>query len=98
MYNQKNKAKLPKLKPLFKQILSDRDKISFIPEQFDSDTEVLEAVDMFYNRLLQFVIENEGQITISKLLTNFSAYDLNKIYVKNDTTISAISNDLFDDW
>ncbi len=98
LYNQKNKAKLPKLKPLFKQILSDRDKISFIPEQFDSDTEVLEAVDMFYNRLLQFVIENEGQITISKLLTNFSAYDLNKIYVKNDTTISAISNDLFDDW
>ena len=98
LYNQKNKTKLPKLKILFKQILSDRDKISFIPEQFHSDVEVLDAIDSFYNRLLQFVIENKEQLNIRTLLTNIMIYDLNKIYVKNDTSISAISNYIFCDW
>ena len=98
LYNQKNKDKIPRLKPLFKQILSDRDKISFIPEQFHSDEEALGAVASFYNNLLQSVIENEGHLNIVNLLTNFSAYDLNKIYVKNDTSISTISNYVFSDW
>lgn len=98
LYNQKNKEKLPKFKLLFKQILSDRENISFIPEQFDSDLEVIEAINGFYDSLRQNVFECEDSIKIGKLLADLSRYDLDKIYLKNDSSITAISKKLFNDW
>jgi CRISPR-associated protein Cpf1 len=44
LYNQTvidKKDKIAKLKPLFKQILSDRNAISWLPEEFESDTQLL---------------------------------------------------------
>lgn len=38
--------KLPSMKKLKKQILSDREPVSWLPEEFKNDNEVVEAVDM----------------------------------------------------
>ena len=46
LYNQQQKdraLRLPKLKPLYKQILSDRNAVSWLPEQFASDNDLLES-------------------------------------------------------
>lgn len=46
--NEKSK-RLPLMKPLYKQILSEKDSVSFIPEKFHSDNEVLHAIGDYYN-------------------------------------------------
>lgn len=51
-YNQKQKVKsdrIPKLKLLYKQILSDREHISFKLEQFEHSQELLESINNFYH-------------------------------------------------
>lgn len=48
LYNQQQKDKskrLPLLKPLYKMILSDKVSISWLPEQFESDGEMLDAIN-----------------------------------------------------
>lgn len=49
-YNQirERDARLPRLKPLYKQILSDRVSISFIPESFENDSEVMRSIRSFF--------------------------------------------------
>ncbi|MCM1156886.1 MAG: type V CRISPR-associated protein Cas12a/Cpf1 [Bacteroidales bacterium] len=102
LYNQQTgklkKDKIPKLKPLFKQILSDRETVSFITEQFASDKEVLDTVQECYIRLRQTILENEQQMNAGELLTDISSYQLDKIYIRNDSSITAISKYRFDDW
>lgn len=59
LYNQQHKdTKLPKLKTLFKQILSDRNAISWLPEEFDKDQNVLNAIKDCYVRLTANVLGN----------------------------------------
>lgn len=96
LYNQEQKEKMPKFKPLFKQILSDREKVSFISDQFETDEEVVEAVKKFYISLRQNILENEDNVNVGKLLQELSRYNLDKIYLKNDTFLTMISKDLFD--
>lgn len=50
-YNQHHtdEPKLPFLKPLFKQILSDSESISFIADKFDSDNETLKSIDKSFD-------------------------------------------------
>ncbi len=102
LYNQhlgKDKhGRIPKLKPLFKQILSDKEKVSFIPEQFKSDQEVVDSIREYYCNLQQEVFENEEEITIEGLLSNISKFDLYKIYIKNDMSITTISQYIYNDW
>lgn len=43
-FNQKQKTRVPQLKMLFKQILSERESYSDIPEEFDSDDDVIESI------------------------------------------------------
>ncbi|MDD3281807.1 MAG: type V CRISPR-associated protein Cas12a/Cpf1, partial [Bacteroidales bacterium] len=85
LYNQtaKKEDKLPKLKPLFKQILSDRLTASFIPEQFKNDNEVLESIEKLYQEINEYVLPN-----INELLTHLRDYDLYKIFIRNDTNIT----------
>uniref|UniRef100_UPI0035F21D55 ReChb n=1 Tax=synthetic construct TaxID=32630 RepID=UPI0035F21D55 len=103
LYRQKNNEKnrkLPKLKPLYKQILSDRESLSFIPEAFENDEELLEAIEEFYENL-NFSNNNEATNVLEKLkelLSNLADYDLNKIYIRNDTSLTDISQKIFGDW
>ena len=96
LYNQQQATKetrIPKLKPLFKQILSDREAVSWLPEEFESDKDMLEAVrDCCYSL--------NGHVfgMLRELLTNLSGYRLDGIYIPNDLSISDISQAMFKDW
>lgn len=100
IYNQQHKgqSKLPKLKPLFKQILSDRESASFLTEQFTSDSEVIDAVAVFMDGMEQDILYNHENIAPDKLLSQMCEYDLEHIYIKNDLSVTAISQELFGDW
>lgn len=103
LYNQQQKdksARLPKLKPLYKQILSDRNAISWLPEQFQSDEKVLEAIQKAYQDLDEQVFnrKKEGEHSLKELLLSLSNYDLTKIYIRNDTQMTDISQKAFGHW
>ncbi len=102
LYNQsaEKKDRLPLLKPLFKQILSDAESISFIPEQFLNDQELLDAIKDFYSyadggevKGLKNVLDN-----LEKVFTDFDSVDCNGIYVKNGPYVTELSKSVFGDW
>lgn len=96
IYNQHHKdEKLPKLKALFKQILSDRNAISWLPEEFNSDQEVLNAIKDCYERLSENVL---GDKVLKSLLCSLSDYNLDGIFVRNDTQLTDISQKMFGNW
>ena len=96
LYNQQHKdEKLPKLKALFKQILSDRNAISWLPEEFNSDQEVLDAIKDCYERLSENVL---GDKVLKSLLCSLSDYNLNGIFVRNDLQLTDISQKMFGNW
>ncbi|NDP22346.1 MAG: type V CRISPR-associated protein Cas12a/Cpf1 [Paludibacter sp.] len=89
---QKNQ-RIGKLKPLFKQILSDRSTASFIPEEFDNDNEVLESIEKLYQEINAYALP---QLIV--LLQNLKEYDVHKIYLRNDLGFTDISQKMFGDW
>ena len=98
LYNQQNakndkSKKLPFLKPLYKQILSDIGSISFIPDAFASDDEVLGSIDKAYNETFVDVI-----MKLSALFKNFADYNLNGIYLRSGVSVTDISNAVFGEW
>lgn len=101
IYNQqqKNKTKrLPKLKQLFKQILSDKSSQLFLDE-FSNNNEVLDNINKYYQDLKYNVLEssNESKISIKDILCNIKNYELDKIYLRYDA-IKDISQRAFGDW
>lgn len=89
--NEKSK-RLPLMKPLYKQILSEKDSVSFIPEKFNSDNEVLHAIDDYYNNHI-------GDFDLlTELLQSLNAYNANGIFVKSGMAITDISNGAFNSW
>jgi CRISPR-associated protein Cpf1 len=97
LYNQKQHNKndrLPKFTPLFKMILSDRVALSWLPEQFETDNEVLEAINQWYLSVSEK--QENGQSVfeqLKKLLQEIKPenFDFNKIYLRNDTSLTNIS-------
>lgn len=89
--NEKSK-RLPLMKPLYKQILSEKDSVSFIPEKFNSDNEVLHAIGDYYNNH----IGNFDLLT--ELLQSLNTYNANGIFVKSGVAINDISNGAFNSW
>lgn len=107
LYNQEQKdfsKRIPKMSLLYKQILSDREVISYLPEKFESSKDLLEAVEQFYKTNLlsyqsQDMKDSENLLeNIKTLLFNLTAFDLSKIYFKNDASLSQMSQSLFGDW
>ncbi len=104
LYNQQQKDKnhrLPKLKQLFKQILSDRNAISWLPEEFKKgeDNKVLESIGKCYQELCDEVFSPFGKRhSLRDLLLTLKDYNLDKIYLKNDATLTDISQQLFGSW
>lgn len=98
LYNQRQERskRLPLLKPLFKQILSDRESISWIPEAFECDQELLDSVHEAYKRIT--ATTHNSNMPLSKLLSTICLYDLDQIYIANDTSLSNISQKVTGDW
>ncbi|MDD7272934.1 MAG: type V CRISPR-associated protein Cas12a/Cpf1 [Prevotella sp.] len=96
LYNQTHKdAKLPKLKVLFKQILSDRNAISWLPEEFKDDQEALNAIKDCYARLSENVL---GDKILKELLCSLAAYDTKGIFLRNDLQLTDISQKMLGNW
>lgn len=95
-YRQKNPSdkKIAKFNMLYKQVLSDRESASFTIDKFDSDQEVLEAINELSVNIYRDVINDRLQ----ELLSDVGKFDLSKIYVRNDLSITNISQSLYDDW
>lgn len=102
LHNQtaKKEDKIGRLKPLFKQILSDRNTISFLQEEFISDSDLLDAVENLYQELRTFVfdISDNNITTLPELITQLNTFDLDKVYIKNDLGLTDISQKMFGSW
>lgn len=95
LYNQTHEKaeRLPKLKMLFKQILSEREAISFIPEKYEDDDEVIKSIYDFYTDVALGVLEG-----LSNLFAEFDKFSSGGIFVKNGVAITEISNKLLGSW
>lgn len=97
LYNQQvakdeKSKRLPLMKPLYKQILSEKDSVSFIPEKFNSDNEVLRAIKDYYKNHIDDID------SLTKLLQSLNTYNANGIFVKSGVAITDISNGAFNSW
>lgn len=104
LYNQQQQSKgnsnrLGKLKMLYKQILSDKEAISWLPEMFETDNQLLEDVEKCYVDLEElWQNENNQNETLDSLLISLPKYDLNQVYVVSGISLSTISQKLFGQW
>lgn len=95
LYNQVHKKeKLPLFKPMYKQILSDREQLSWLPETFENDASLLDAVKGFHQDLLS----NDILSRIDKLLSSLQDFNLDQIWIANDVQLRGLSKDLYGDW
>ncbi len=97
LYNQQQKDKklrLPFLVPLYKQILSDREKLSWLAEEFDSDEKMLEAINESYTHLHDLLMGNENE-SLRSLLLHIKDFNLAQINITNDLSLTDISQHLF---
>lgn len=95
LYNQQHKdARLPLLKPLYKMILSDKVALSWLPEEFKSDEEMVEAILEMHKNLKGALTDN-AENNLRDLLLNMDKYDLAHIYIANDLGLTDISQNIF---
>jgi len=93
-YNQTvgRTERLPLLVPLYKQLLAHSSTVSFVPDRFESDQEVLDCIKDFYT-------ESKATLKKQELLVNsLEEYDLDRIFIKNDSSINDISLNLYGNW
>lgn len=98
LFNQKSAKKdkskrLPLFSPLYKQILSDREAISFIPENFSDANDLLKTVNNFCEENL-FDLSKK----IEALFEDIDSYNLNGIFVSPLSSVNEISNAVFGRW
>lgn len=105
LFNQQQidkKNRLPKFKQLYKQILSDRNSVSFVLDNFENDNHLLECVEQYYQSgICHF--ESDGNTidllnTIKQFLSAVDSFDLSKTFLRNDTSITDVSQKIFGDW
>lgn len=99
-YNQVHSKKgeqIPLMKPLFKQILSDRVAISSRDNEFDEDDDnaVLKEIDKFYQELINTI--NTGH-SLKELLTNIRNYNTERILVSYDTDLNEVCKTVYGSW
>lgn len=98
-YNQKQREKtnrLPKLKPLFKQILSDRVAVSWLPEEFKTDNEVLQAIKSCIDSMDQSVTGRDN--SLKRMLSSLKEYNTDGIYLSNDLQLTEIAQKTTGSW
>lgn len=76
------------MKLLFKQILSDRESASWLPEKFENDSQVVGAIVNFWNTIHDTVLAEGGLKTI---IASLGSYGLEGIFLKNDLQLTDIS-------
>ena len=92
LYNQQNGTNLPKLRPLFKQILSDRSSISYLPDSFTDDKELLTAVQQFASEAKESIEE------LANIFRRIDEYDTDHVYITAGKSVNALSQGAFGSW
>lgn len=105
LYRQKNgltKRDIPNLAVLYKQILSDRETFSTVLEKFEKPQEVLDTIKILYSdSLLNWTNGDKNENVLERLHELISMnkdYDSSKMFLKNDTTLTDLSQQLFGSW
>ena len=77
---------------MYKQILSDRETSSFIPDQFENDKELLESLGKFINEMAKKggILEN-----LQNSVRSLKDADMRKTFVKGGVEITRISEKIF---
>lgn len=95
LHNQQHKnERLPLLKPLYKMILSDRVAISWLPDEFSTDDEMLQSINET-SKLLNDILVGDGDGSLRNILTHIDEYDTEHIYIANDLGLTDISQQIF---
>ena len=101
-YNQTHKdQRLPKMQLLYKQILSDRQSLSWLPEEFtEDDNLVLQTIEDFCQKLQNEKTNEGGSVLqqIKTILASLSSYNLEGVYLTNDQQLTDISQRLYGSW
>lgn len=99
LYNQTNPdKKLPKLKILYKQILSDKTNVSFKIDKIENDSELISLINNYYDLLTPLIYSNDNNDTeFIKTIKNINQYDTNKIWVMTDN-LTYLSQQVYKDW
>lgn len=96
LYNQANQTKLPKFIPLFKQVLSDKEALSFYnAKAFTSDEEMYATIRSSIGKNTEW---RAALNQLENMMEQLSSYDLTKIYVRNTVAIKNISNIATGSW
>lgn len=99
LFNQANNTKLPKFKNLKKQILSDRVTISWLPEQFGDDNELLVAIKVFHKNYEEIIVNGfPDKPSLKSLLANIHEYDTSCIYLSTGTDLTKIMSSYYGYW
>ena len=102
LYRQKKQIKnLPFMQGLYKQILSDRESHSFLPESFENNQEFCEAIQTLWKHISEQIDNTNKNLleSIEQLLMDISEdkNQISSIYF-NKSKLSALSNRLFSEW
>lgn len=92
-YNQVNEKsnRIPFFKQLKKQILADREKLSFVYDKYEEDKDL-------YNAFAQYKEELFNSLdNLNSLILKIENYDLDNIYIKKNK-VTSISNLLYEDF
>lgn len=86
--------------PLFKQILSDRETLSYIPQQIESEQQLTEAITQFYTYITNYekngkTINILSELTI--LINGISNYNPDGIFLSSKS-ITDVSQKVFGHW
>ena len=100
--HRKKAVRACKMQLLYKQILSDREGSSFRPEGIQSDQELCRLLADFAPDNITYTDDSGHQQnildTVEYHLKQLQDSNLEQIYIKNDQTISDISQAIFSDW
>ena len=95
-----SKKKALTMIPLFKQILSDRETLSYIPQQIESEQQLTKAINQFYFYITSY--EKNGQTVnilseLSTLIDNVGNCNPNGIFL-SAKSITDVSQKVFGHW
>ena len=94
----KREGKLPKLKILHKQILSEGSTFSYIPEKFENDDEVIFSINNYLAADGEKKSFAETISDLEKLLRQIPEMDGSGIFVKNNSDLTNVSQSVFGRW
>ena len=103
LYNQQQtnkKDRLPRLKFLYKQILSDRNQVSYLPEQFTSPQQMLDSIKEYVTLFDEAVngTPSSSNLSLVSLLSGLDSYNKDAIFWTSGLPLTDISQKVFDSW